>query len=119
MEYLERWPCPNCLSANPFFQPTIRHDGTIGECAGCGTKAVRHDCCQHHPFAQNVKWLPILMTGISLACPTCKTVYQLSEQVQKSPDAPDWLKAGATVVGAVAFVFGLLKLGELLEDSFS
>jgi endogenous inhibitor of DNA gyrase (YacG/DUF329 family) len=119
MKYIESWHCPNCLPANPFSQSIIHHDGTVGECAGCGTKAVRHDCCQPRPFTKNVKWLPILMTGISLACPTCKTVYQISEQVQRSPDAPEWLKAGATFVGAVAFVVGLLKLGEMLDESFS
>ncbi len=119
MNYTEKWHCPKCSSGNPFFQPTIYHDGTVGECAGCGTKAVRHRCPHRNPFTPSITWLPILMTGISLACPTCKTVYQLSEQVQKSPDVPDWLKTGAAVIGAVAFVVGVIKLGELLEDSVS
>jgi hypothetical protein len=117
MNYTEKWQCPRCSSGHPFFQPIIYHDGTVGECAGCGTKAVRHSCCNHNSFTPSIKWLPILMTGISLACPTCKTAYQVSEQVQKSPDAPDWLKTGAAVVGAVAIVVGLIKLGEMLENN--
>jgi phage FluMu protein Com len=119
MNYIEKWHCPKCSSGNPFFQPTIYHNGRVGECAGCGTRAVRHSCCHQNSFTPNIKWLPILITGISIACPGCKTVYQLSEQIQKSLDSPDWLRTGAAVVGAVAIVVGLIKLGEMLENNLS
>jgi endogenous inhibitor of DNA gyrase (YacG/DUF329 family) len=119
MNQVERWNCPTCLQYNQFSQPLISHDGHLGKCQQCGTKAIRHKCSSNSPFFENIEWLPILMTGIGLACPTCKTTYQIAEKVNNSPDTPEWLKTVATVVGAVAIVVGVIKVGEKIEEAFS
>jgi hypothetical protein len=119
MTNLERWNCPTCMQYNPFSQPIISFDGNLGECNGCGNKAVRHSCCSNSIFNQNETWLPLLMTGISLACPACKTTFQIAEKVHNSPDAPEWLKVGASVVGLAALFVGIIKIGEKIEEAFS
>jgi hypothetical protein len=119
MQNLERWNCPTCMQHNPFSQPIISFNGNLGKCNGCGTEAIRHDCCGNSIFNQNEKWLPLLMTGISLACPSCKTAYQIAEKVHNSSDTPEWLKGLASIVGVVAVVVGVVKIGEKIEEAFS
>ena len=119
MKNLEMWNCPTCQQRNRFSHPAISFEGNLGKCDGCGTTAVRHNCSSNSIFNRKEVWLPILMSGISMACPSCKTTYQIAEKVHNSPNAPEWLKVGATVVGVAAIGIGIAKVGETIEDMLS
>lgn len=117
MSYINYWSCPDCSKHSFFHQSTIKHDGTIGACTGCGKQALRHVCHNRTTQQSEVWWLPLLLTGISVACPTCKMAYQISNAVESAPESPAWLKSIAAGVGVLAITVGILKLVDNLQRS--
>jgi hypothetical protein len=109
MNQTSYWPCPRCRVTTPFGISLLRHDGSVGVCAGCGTYAVKHRCCYSHPTSPPA-WLPILEMAVGAVCKECGTVIRIGRQVQASPEAPAWLKelAGAAVAAAFAVGTGAL-----------
>jgi hypothetical protein len=74
-------------------------------CKDCQSNGgVLHRCPQDHPAAEP-RWLPLLLEGISLACPDCKTAYDLGVKIEPVyPEAGEFLKVAGLCVGTVILI---------------
>ena len=116
MEY-EYSFCKTCFTRSLRTSSLIQHDGCFGTCVGCGTNVVRHDCTQASPNVQPV-WLPVLESGISAVCPTCRLVINIGRKVATAPELPDWIRGlGAVAVVGALFVGTGILINTLLEES--
>lgn len=98
--------CRKCSHA-PALQPAGNYDdGSLRMLCGCcrADAGVLHRCSHDHPATQP-RWLPLLLEGISLACPNCKTAYDLGVKIEQvNPEAGEFLKAAGLFVGTVILV---------------
>lgn len=108
--------CPACQALSVLSQTMSYQDGTtVLRCGSCGGQIVDHCCYQR--LTQSW-WLPILESGLSLACPTCGLVYQVAEDVAESPLVTPAVRSVATAVAVGALLIGGLMLVGSIADQF-
>lgn len=68
--------------------------------------------CQHEHFV-GPKWLPLVLAGVSIVCPTCKRAYDLGVKIEPVyPEAGQALKAAGLGIGLVML---FVVLGDFLQ----
>lgn len=116
MRFQTKWICKTCSAfALQQVESFIHHNGTAGACTGCGTKVARMQCNQDatHQF-----WLPLLEAAVTTVCPWCAPVLDVSEEIQQSPDMPEWVKGLAQLVFAGVLIGGTaVVLDKVLASS--
>jgi len=76
-------------------------DGSIGYVCSCCERdgGISHCCPYSSPLAVP-EWLPLLVAGVGVVCPTCNRIYDLGVRIEPNyPDAGQALKVLGLGIG--------------------
>jgi len=111
-----QWFCETCYRQRLAVSSIIEHDGQRGACVGCNTRVI---CVPHQCNTTNTHqadFQRVLLQGIKAVCPTCSAVFNLAQDLESLPSAPDWLKSLAEVAATLSILIGGgLLLGAVLD----
>lgn len=104
--------CQTCPNKQYRTYSTIEHNGHIGECLGCGTRVVLHQCstnCGLGNAYRNIPehiWLPLVKPLISAVCPQCGLAIKLGEQLKAHPGTSAEIKEFGSNLIMIGLIIG-------------
>jgi hypothetical protein len=103
-----------------FYGCNVEHSSNgLGDCVNCGAHFVLHRCSHYNGlsgFESLEKWLPLLTPLISGACPECRAVINLAEEVKQIHGVPRWIKELADNAEKIALAVGIAAFVVLLAS---
>jgi hypothetical protein len=105
--------CRHCPTTTSLKQAGHYSDGSQQFlCSCCGRDGgVAHNC--PHEYFSGPKWLPLVLAGVSIVCPTCKRAYDLGVKIEPVyPEAGQALKAAGLGIGLVML---FVVMGDFLQ----
>lgn len=98
--------CGNCATTTSLKVAGSYEDGSIGYLCSCCEHdgGVAHQCQYGGPLTAP-EWLPLLMAGVGIVCPTCKRVYDLGVRIEPTyPEAGHSLKVVGLGLGILILI---------------
>jgi len=95
--------CRNCGDITDLKTSAVYQDGAQQLVCSCCEQdgGVLHRC-QQNSASTLPQWLPLLVAGIGIVCPSCKKTYDFGVSIEPSyPEAGQALKAIGLVVGTI------------------
>jgi hypothetical protein len=106
--------CSNCTTTTALKFAAAYDDGSAGYLCSCCERdgGVSHRC----PYGSSLSapiWLPLLVAGVGIVCPTCKRAYDLGVRIEPTyPEAGQALKVAGLGLG-VLILIGVV--GDILQ----
>jgi hypothetical protein len=98
--------CGNCAERTALKVSQVYEDGSIGHLCSCCERdgGVSHKCQYGGPLSAP-RWLPMLVAGVGVVCPTCKRVYDLGVRIEPTyPEAGQALKMAGLGLGIIILI---------------
>jgi hypothetical protein len=98
--------CRSCNTTTPLKLVESYGDGSIGFlCSSCERDGGVSHQCQYGSLLSAPDWLPLLVAGVGIVCPTCKRVYALGVRIEPTyPDAGQALKVLGLGLGIMILI---------------
>lgn len=112
--------CATCSSITRFNLSGVYPDGSQRViCSGCNANGGVIHKCHSNLFTQS-EWLPLVLAGIDIVCPTCKAAYDLGVKIEPAfPSLSQLLEGAALVVGSVLLIGAGVEIAQALKKTLS